>query len=165
MESVKKSLSSCSVLMCLVAAALLAGGVPGQIRYQAVGLTSQDGALRATPRKFDEYGDIRFNDEKARLDQFAIALQNEPGARGYLIGYGGRICRAGEAKARANRARGYLIRTRGIEPERFVTLNGGYRSEVGVELYIVPLGASEPPASPTIPRCTKPVANQGRRRA
>ena len=31
--------------------------------------------------RFDEYGNIRFNDEKARLDNFAIQLQNEPGAR------------------------------------------------------------------------------------
>ena len=30
--------------------------------------------------KFDEYGNIRFNDEKARLDNYAIQLQNEPGS-------------------------------------------------------------------------------------
>jgi hypothetical protein len=30
--------------------------------------------------KFDEYGNIRFNDEKARLDNYAIQLQNDPTA-------------------------------------------------------------------------------------
>src|SRR3989440_6796531 len=40
------------------------------------------------PVKFDTYGNIRFNDEKARLDNFAIQLQNEPNAQGYIIRYG-----------------------------------------------------------------------------
>ncbi|HEU4833761.1 MAG TPA: Ig-like domain-containing protein, partial [Pyrinomonadaceae bacterium] len=39
-------------------------------------------------RKFDEYGNIRFNDEKARLDNYAIQLQNEPGSQGTIIVYG-----------------------------------------------------------------------------
>ena len=53
-------------------------------------------------RKFDEYGNIRFNDEKARLDNFAIQLQNEPTSQGYIIGYGS--CDA-EGSTRANRAK------------------------------------------------------------
>ncbi len=32
--------------------------------------------------KFDEYGNIKFNDEKARLDNYAIQLQNQPGVSG-----------------------------------------------------------------------------------
>ena len=44
------------------------------------------------PRKIDEYGNIRFNDEKARLDNFAIELQNDPTAQGYLVCYGGSFC-------------------------------------------------------------------------
>ncbi|MDT5159221.1 MAG: hypothetical protein QOH51_3578, partial [Acidobacteriota bacterium] len=46
--------------------------------------------LIKTPRKIDEYGNIRFNDEKARLDNYAIELQNDPTSQGYLICYGGR---------------------------------------------------------------------------
>ena len=34
------------------------------------------------PRKFDEFGDIAFEDEKARLENFGIQLQNESGAVG-----------------------------------------------------------------------------------
>ena len=34
------------------------------------------------PRKFDEYYDIARNDEKARLDNYAIQLQQEPGSQG-----------------------------------------------------------------------------------
>src|SRR2546429_255984 len=64
------------------------------------------------PTKFDEYGNIKFNDEKARLDNYAIQLQNAPGSQGYIIAYG--TC-AGEAQARADRAKDYLVNTRGID--------------------------------------------------
>jgi hypothetical protein len=40
--------------------------------------------------KFDEYGDICPGDEKARLDNFAIQLQNNPELQAYIIFYGGR---------------------------------------------------------------------------
>src|SRR5207253_7135758 len=35
--------------------------------------------------KFDEYSDLKFNDEKARLDNFAIQLQQQPGSQGYYV--------------------------------------------------------------------------------
>lgn len=107
------------------------------------------------PTKFDEYPNIRLNDEKARLDSFAVQLQNDPTAQGYIIGYGGRICVVNEALARAKRARDYLHYTRMLDRERIVTVNGGYRSQAGSELYIVPRGASKPLADPKISRCTK----------
>jgi hypothetical protein len=42
---------------------------------------------QAAARKIDEYGSIRFGDEQARLDNFAIELQNDPTARGFIIIY------------------------------------------------------------------------------
>jgi hypothetical protein len=101
-------------------------------------------APQAPPTKFDEYGNIRFNDEKARLDNYAIQLQNQPGAQGYIIAYGS--C-AGEAQARADRAKDYLVNTRGIDAGRIVTMDGGCRSDLSVELWIVPSGATPPAAS------------------
>jgi hypothetical protein len=102
------------------------------------------------PRKVDEYGNIRFNDEKARLDNFAIELQNDPTAQGYLICYGGRRGRAGEAQRRCDRAKDYLVTTRQIAADRIVTVDGGYKEELSVELWIVPSGATPPTASPTV---------------
>jgi len=101
-------------------------------------------------RKIDEYGNIRFNDEKARLDNFAIELQNDPTAQGYLVCYGGRTGRAGEAQRRCDRAKGYLTSTRGIDASRIVTVDGGFREDLTVELWIVPSGATPPAASPTV---------------
>jgi hypothetical protein len=108
--------------------------------------------------KFDEYGNIRFNDEKARLDNFAIQLQNQPNAQGYYIVYGS--C-AGEGQARADRAKDYLVNNRGIDASRIVIVDGGCRADLGVELWIVPSGADAPAASTDAiispcPECRKP---------
>lgn len=96
------------------------------------------------PVKFDEYGNITFNDEKARLDNYAIQLQNDPTSTGTIIAYGS--C-AGEAQARADRARDYLVNTRGIDASRLTTLDGGCRDALTVELWVVPSGATAPTAS------------------
>ena len=106
--------------------------------------------LVAVSRKYDEYGNIRFNDEKARLDNYAIELQNNPGAQGYIIAYGGRVGRAGEAQRRADRARDYLVNTRGIDASRITTVDGGYREELTVQLWIVPQGATPPANEPSV---------------
>jgi hypothetical protein len=115
------------------------------------------------PTKFDEYGNIRFNDEKARLDNYAIQLQNTPGSEGYIIAYG--TC-AGEGQARADRAKNYLVNTRGIEAGRIVTIDGGCRSDLTVELWIVPTGATKPAASTEniISPCPECRRRGGRRR-
>jgi hypothetical protein len=121
----------------------------------------------AESHKIDEYGNIRFNDEKARLDNYAIELQNDPTSQGYLICYGGRKGRAGEAQKRCDRAKGYLTTTRGIDASRVVTVDGGYREDLTVELWIVPSGATPPQASPSVdPSEIKatPPPRRGRRR-
>ncbi|MGH9930714.1 MAG: PKD domain-containing protein, partial [Pyrinomonadaceae bacterium] len=106
------------------------------------------------PVKFDEYGDIRFNDEKARLDNYAIQLQNDPGAQGYIIAYGtcsgDGLCTHTScivAQKRAERAKDYLVNTRGIDAGRIMTVDGGCRAAVDVELWVVPTGATPPTAS------------------
>jgi hypothetical protein len=118
------------------------------------------------PVKFDEYGNIKFNDEKARLDNYAIQLQNQPGSQGYIIAYGS--CE-GEAQARADRAKDYLVNTRGIDAGRLVTIDGGCRSDLLVQLWVVPTGATAPAASTDnaispCPECKKPRTPTRRRR-
>jgi len=123
-------------------------------------------APNAQATRFDEYGDIKFNDEKARLDNYAIQLQNQPGAQGYIVAYGS--C-AGEAQARADRAKDYLVNTRQIDSSRLVTVDGGCRSDLSVELWIVPTGATPPAASTDniispCPECKRKVAPRRRAR-
>jgi len=119
----------------------------------------------AQPRKFDEYGNIRFNDEKARLDNYAIQLQNEPGSTGTIIVYGS--C-AGEAQQRGDRAKDYLVNTRGIEAGRITVVDGGCRADLTVQLWVVPQGATAPTVDTTgaiepCPECRKGRAPRKRR--
>jgi hypothetical protein len=102
--------------------------------------------------KFDEFGDISCEDEWARLDNFAIQLQNWPSAKGYIIFYGGRLFRGrlpkqGEAAARAARMKPYLVKRRSIPSNRVIVIDGGYSDAWSAELWIVPPGASPPSPS------------------
>lgn len=97
--------------------------------------------------KVDEYGDIRFNDEKARLDNFASRLQTDAGSQGYIIGYG--ACE-GQGLARANRAKDYLVNTRGIDAGRITVIDGGCKDTLMVELHVCQPGAPAPAAAPSV---------------
>src|SRR5215207_9025536 len=100
--------------------------------------------------RFDEFPSIARDDDKARFDNLAIELQNNPGSTGYVIAYGGRNSRAGEADRMARRAADYLSTTRGISRDRLVTINGGYRESNSFELWLVPQGAEAPRPTPTL---------------
>jgi hypothetical protein len=101
---------------------------------------------------FDEYGSICWEDEKARLDNFAVALQNvDRSTLGHIIVYDEqRACRD-EAVARAIRAKKYLVEYRKVEADRIVWRWGGYYSDMITTLVIHPSGASIWPFRPSIP--------------
>jgi hypothetical protein len=98
------------------------------------------------PHKFDEYYDIARNDEKARLDNYAIQLQSEPSSQGYIIVYPSRKASAAQAQARAQRVSDYLVNSRGIDSHRVVITTGPPREDWLFELWIVPEGT--PPPTP-----------------
>ncbi|MDX6530568.1 MAG: hypothetical protein QOH41_2858 [Blastocatellia bacterium] len=98
------------------------------------------------PRKFDEYYDISRNDEKARLDNYAIQLQSEPGSQGYVIVYPSRRAKPNDAQARAQRITDYLVNSRGIDSHRVTITMGPQREDWLFELWVVPEGA--PPPTP-----------------
>ncbi len=95
---------------------------------------------------FDEYGDIRFEDEKARLDNFAIQLMNQPTAHGAIIAFAGNPTYKGEAAFRLQRAKNYLVNVRKIAPNRLVTTDAGYRTDLTITLRILPEGVDVPVA-------------------
>ncbi|HEX5705305.1 MAG TPA: hypothetical protein VFX97_19050 [Pyrinomonadaceae bacterium] len=115
------------------------------------------GSVVQDPRKFDEFGDINCEDEYARLDNFAVALQEMPNARGIIVFYGGKVFRGklprrGDAVARAARMKPYLVERRGLSASRVVVINGGYAENWRVDLWVLPQGSStEYMAHPTIP--------------
>jgi hypothetical protein len=101
-------------------------------------------------RKFDEYGDILFEDEKGRLDNIVIELKSSPNTVGHFIVYGGRRSVKGIAKTRAVRAKNYIVKKGGIAPNRITWMDGGYREDLVTEIYIVPRGATAPDPSPSV---------------
>jgi hypothetical protein len=101
-------------------------------------------------RQFDVCCSCSFDDQKARLDNLAVELQNDPTATTYVIAYGGRTSRIGQADLLGDRARVYLVSQRGIDQSRITVINGGFREEDCVELWIIPSGATPPQPSPTV---------------
>jgi hypothetical protein len=101
-------------------------------------------------REFDECNNCTFDDQKARLDNLAVELQNDPSTRGYIVAYGGRMSPVGQVNKLMSRARDYLVTQRGIDASRLVVVNGGFREEDSVELWIVPSGAAAPLPTPTV---------------
>ena len=99
---------------------------------------------RITSRKFDEFPDIQRNDEKARLDNFVIELQNDPSATAYVVIYPGRAGKRGDVQHHASRIVDYMVNSRGIDQSRIVTLVGTARNELFVELWVTPRGATPP---------------------
>jgi hypothetical protein len=101
-------------------------------------------------REFDECNNCTFDDQKARLDNLAVELQNDPTTRAHIIAYGGRMSPLGQVEKLMSRARDYLINQRGIDASRLVVVNGGFREEDSVELWLVPSGAQAPRPTPTV---------------
>jgi hypothetical protein len=99
---------------------------------------------------FDEFGNISCEDELARLDNLAITLQNDPTLQVHIIIYGGRVGFRNEALARAARMKSYLVQSRGLEADRVMTVDGGYRNELSGELWLSSRGVVAPVAKPTV---------------
>lgn len=97
-----------------------------------------------SPRKYDEYGDVSWISEEARLTNFATQLQEQTDAKGYLILYGPR-----RIDQRLARVRKFLTEQRGIDSNRIVLINGGFNRKAKVELWLVPEGANPPKPNPT----------------
>jgi hypothetical protein len=97
--------------------------------------------------KFDEFDSLAFDDDKARLDAFAIELQNNPDAQGYIILYQGTdkvSKRTRNADKIGKRTLDYLVKVRGVDPRRIVITNWGTRPKTRYELWVIPPGAPPP---------------------
>jgi hypothetical protein len=118
---------------------------------------AQDWQAQAPPdpmagvtRKIDDYGKVGYCDETARLDNFAISLQNEPASKGYLLVYFGKDDLPAWSQGIQARAADYLVNTRGIEPARLKVVSAGYREERTTELWLVVDGDLAPEPTNTV---------------
>ena len=116
------------VVIVLIAASLLANSL----------------LVFATPgpnSPFDQYSTIAWENEMARLDNFAIQIQNWVPSVGYIVIFDEAGGCPGEAKARAIRAKRYIVEHRGVPWNRVIWRVDGYQSEIYTTLLIAPPGA------------------------
>ena len=99
------------------------------------------------------------NRAKAMLDGVALRLQKEPGSSVMLIGgYTGKE-KDTLANARANNAKAYLTKDKGIDSNRVVTAFGGYTGDK-VDVIFIPAGAIAPPVKAVAAPPAKPVVKK-----
>jgi hypothetical protein len=119
----------------------------GQTSFVENDLVEREMSFQGRAKLFDRFGAVSSNDEKARLDNFAIELQRDPSTVGYIVVFG-RRSRPGEAKKRADRAKRYLKYSRGLGGERIESLDHCFRAKLEVELWITPKKSVTPPTCP-----------------
>lgn len=95
--------------------------------------------------KFDAFGDIQHSDLTARLDNYAIQLQNQLNVKAFVIVYRSYRDLPGAGNRLALGIRYYLVNSRGIDSARVIALDGGALSCPSTELWIVPIGATPTP--------------------
>ena len=96
---------------------------------------------------FDSFGRLGHCDLGARLDNFAISLQNDPGLTGYIVAYGPDGKGVGSGRQRLELMKDYLLDTRGLPKSRIKTVYAGRNEELvepKTELWLLPAGASLP---------------------
>jgi hypothetical protein len=135
----------------------------GGLDRRCVNNASTTAYVRIQPkaRLMDQYGTLRTLDEQSRLDNFAIELQNDPTAKGYVLTYRGKTTAAVSARAAGERAKNYLVNTRGIDSARIELVYAGNWPTPMTQLWIVPDGAKPPTALPEPPKVLPPAKPPG----
>jgi hypothetical protein len=118
-----------------------------------VKVSAQDTGRDAIYNRFEEYSaDTSRSKTREILDAFAQHLKSNPSLKAFLISYGGKQSCRNEALLRARLATRYLLKMRGISSDRSVILNGGYREDWVVELWVGSSGAARPSPTRTMDR-------------
>lgn len=127
-------------------------GVYDEYCRQKISLTTDIGKL-PTPivrqaTEFDSLAFRVFDDDKSRLDNFAVELQNNPDQKGYIIIYQGTAKNSPKSDKMAKRTNEYLVKTRGIEQNRLTIVQGGTREATIGDMWLIPPGANLPVPTP-----------------
>lgn len=118
-------------------------------------------------KKIAEFENTNCDDYRARLDLLLTAIENSPGANGYVIVYEGDLKRFGYGrngkykgiryvKSEVNAAQaliGYFknhLRLRRFPAERIVFVKGGFREKFTIAFWLVPDKAAPPNPTPTL---------------
>lgn len=97
---------------------------------------------------FDQYGEIAFGYEKARLQNFAAKLSHNPDSIGYIVLYPGAQTRQRVVRRRAQRAKDYVVNVSRIQADRVRIIVGGRKERITTELYLLSAGEAPPRPDP-----------------
>jgi hypothetical protein len=96
--------------------------------------------IERKPELVDEFGPLKDDDVKARIDNFYIRLQNDPNARGVIVNYG-TPAQIKARKAQITKAINFLKK----DPSRITFVDGPDKGNgIETKLWLVPSGATEP---------------------
>ena len=97
---------------------------------------------RAT--SFDQFGLKSIDDTLARLDNYLIALLNEDRWHGYMVLYRGRYANKNRMAAYRQSIMRHVTSTRAVPPNRIKLIDGGYRADPEIELFLLTAELSPP---------------------
>ena len=118
-------------------------------------------------RKIDEFGNITCEDLKARLENFAIVINEQPKSIGYAVIYEGRYSKNiydrkgnvtrtkilptfSESVSYTQLMQKYIFRFKRFPQKKLLFIDGGFRENFTVEFWLVPDGAKLPKPIPTL---------------
>ena len=102
------------------------------------------------PRLMAVYGPMAWARERIQLDRFSEIFKKSPNQAIYIIVYAGQSSYVGEAQWVANRAKKYLFDEHRVPSNQIIAIDGGYRPERKIELYLVQENSCKPVPSPTV---------------
>lgn len=133
----------------IVTVILIIAGAAGLVQINSAVLTPMkqlpEQRTVTIPHEDDGSG-LSFQEDKPRIDLFAEQIKRNKSALAYIIAYGGLVSYKNEAAIRLRCIRNHLITAHGISGSRLKLINGGYRPEVSVRLYVVKPGDPKPTA-------------------
>ncbi|HTG93177.1 MAG TPA: hypothetical protein VL866_11350 [Pyrinomonadaceae bacterium] len=91
-----------------------------------------------TRHLFEQYGAIKWEDERALLDNFAIQVLRDPNLIGYILVFDDIGGCPGEAQARAIRAKRYLMEIRNVPSDRVIWRTEGFSDGISTILQPAP---------------------------
>lgn len=111
-------------------------------------------------QKIDEFGSLGCDDYLSRTDAAIYESQKSLTSTIYFLIYEGKELSYGKfrnpvfgsAKAKIRSMKQYIERTRGLSIDSFRFVEAGFRKQMAVEVWSVPLGATVPKPTPTLER-------------
>lgn len=110
-------------------------------------VTAQSGVDRDNEtkqaRQIDHFGKLSGEDRSARIDNFIIEVFNNENSKGAIIIFCGQICQYGEIEAHI-RGINQKFRNKNVDISNYLIINGGFRKQHAVELWLIPENACFP---------------------